>query len=258
MYTHKKLLRRPRPYIDESLIGYIVRLADTNYYPSPNYILRISQLRATGIYNNVFISQVDDFSLLSHITEVEESILWTMAFSWRNSSSSTYAFTSLVKAFGENISTALLNKTGGRFCPICWQHKAYYSKVCHLSRVTVCPFHKCFLIDTCSSCNNKIKFFRTSFFKCQCGFDLRNCQINIANVKEFSLSFHIYKLCQVPEIESIDYNKQIQDIETVNSHNLDNSSAHNDDLFEGLIAKEPTVRNDIFFPLLGLEKLLNL
>lgn len=257
MCSNKKLLRRPRPYIDESLIGYIARLADTNYYPSPNYILKISQLRVTGIYSNIFISKIDNLCILSQITEVEASILWAMAFSSTNSCSSAYIFTSVVKAFGENISTSLFNKTGARFCPICWQTKAYYSQVWHLSRVTVCPFHKCFLIDTCYNCNNKIKFLRPRLFKCQCGFDFRDSQINIANIEEFALSFQIYKLCQVPEIESINYNSQIQDLEAAKSNKLNNLSDYNYDLFEGLIAKKPRVRNDTFFPLLGLEKLLN-
>ena len=40
------LLRTPAPYEDESLAGYILRLADSNYYESPNWILQLARLKA--------------------------------------------------------------------------------------------------------------------------------------------------------------------------------------------------------------------
>ena len=38
------LLRTPPPYEDESLGGYLIRLAQSNYYDSPNWILRLAGL----------------------------------------------------------------------------------------------------------------------------------------------------------------------------------------------------------------------
>ena len=38
------LLRTPPPYEDESLAGYLIRLAQSNYYSSPNWILRLAGL----------------------------------------------------------------------------------------------------------------------------------------------------------------------------------------------------------------------
>ncbi len=39
------LLRTPPPYEDESLAGYIIRLNESNYYDSPNWILQLAGLR---------------------------------------------------------------------------------------------------------------------------------------------------------------------------------------------------------------------
>ena len=41
------LLRTPPPYEDESLAGYLIRLAQSNYYPSPNWILRLAGLQVS-------------------------------------------------------------------------------------------------------------------------------------------------------------------------------------------------------------------
>lgn len=38
------LLRTPTPYEDESLAGYLIRLSESNYYYSSNWILQLAGL----------------------------------------------------------------------------------------------------------------------------------------------------------------------------------------------------------------------
>ncbi|MGK7898620.1 MAG: hypothetical protein AB4372_34650, partial [Xenococcus sp. (in: cyanobacteria)] len=38
------LLRRPRPYIDEDLAGYILRLSQINRYSSPQWIYNLAEI----------------------------------------------------------------------------------------------------------------------------------------------------------------------------------------------------------------------
>lgn len=257
MSTDNKLLRRPRPYSDESLVGYIVRLADSNYYSSAKYILKFSRLRNTARDSNIFFPQFDNLSVLSYITEVSETSLWSMAFISVNPCKREFIYASVVQAFREKILTTLLHKPGPRLCPVCWKSSPYYRQVWHLSSVTACPFHKCLLIDTCDDCHEPIKFFRSSLLRCKCGFDLRDCEVKNINAEQFALSHQIYKLCQVPNIDSIDYSRELNYLENLENQNDNQPSNYNYELFEGLIAQDTIIPNQIFFPFLGLEQSLN-
>jgi hypothetical protein len=71
------LLRTPTPYEDESLAGYILRLANKNYYESPNWILQLAGLKAQqGIY---IYEQPSSRSCLSQLIRVEDKQLFLMA-----------------------------------------------------------------------------------------------------------------------------------------------------------------------------------
>ncbi|MGQ4646635.1 TniQ family protein [Lyngbya aestuarii] len=135
----RRLLRRPRPYPDESLGGYIIRLTETNYYSSPKWIFQMSGLRARGIYGNVFNREKDDLSRLSNISDVEADILWSMAFP-----ANTLIYPKAVKqvkVFGNIVPTDALNRQQIQLCPICLQEKPYYRFFWELSVVSACPLH---------------------------------------------------------------------------------------------------------------------
>ncbi|MEH1793648.1 TniQ family protein [Nostoc sp.] len=256
MYTDNKLLRRPHPYADESLVGYIARLADSNYYSSPDYILKVSALTKTERYANIFYPQFDSLCLLSHITGVSEKTLWSMAFSSVALGKTKFFYATIVQAFGENIPVRFLRKQGPRLCPVCLQLSPYYRQVWHLHSVTGCPFHKCFLIEKCPNCHQSIQFFRAKLLKCKCGFDLRNSSITTISAEQYALSYQISLLCQVPEIDLVNYTDDIQYLENLKASDRDNLSGSYYDLFEGLIAKDTIISDYVFFPLLELHTLL--
>ncbi|MBO3461553.1 TniQ family protein [Aetokthonos hydrillicola Thurmond2011] len=200
MYASRRLIRRPRPYPDESLAGYIVRLTESNYYSLSCWIFQMSGLKKRGVYANVFRSETDDLSQLSFRSDVEESILWSMAFPSLNPWSSIYE--DRVRVFGSILPTYTLTKSRVRLCPVCLQSKAYYRRIWDLSFVTSCPFHHCLLIDKCPICHQEIKWFQTSLVKCKCGQDWRDCQPQFVLSDQTALSLHIYKLCHIPGSES--------------------------------------------------------
>ncbi len=195
MELGRKLLRRPRPYADETLAGYIIRLTEANYYSSPHWILQMSGLRSRGIYANVFNKDKDDLSGLSHICEVEESRLWSMAFPVINLSKIRSLNT--VEGFEQVISTIALTNNQAKVCPICLKESPYSRQIWDLSVVTACPFHDCLLIHRCPECQLQIKGSRPSVAKCQCQFDWRKFQPRIFKSERIDLSRHIYKLCQI-------------------------------------------------------------
>ncbi|KYC34796.1 hypothetical protein WA1_49620 [Scytonema hofmannii PCC 7110] len=207
MSNTQKLLRRPRPYPDESLAGYIIRLTENNYYHHPKLIFQISGLKTRGVYANVFIPEQDNLSLLSLLCETEENVLWSMTFpSVKYGQIKTE---NTIRVFGNVVSITSLSKSHVKLCPLCLQSEPYYRLIWDLLVVTVCPFHQCLLIDKCPYCYQDIKWSIPSVVQCTCGFDWREYSPKPLQSEQVALSLHIYKLCQIPGCDSIDNSKYL-------------------------------------------------
>lgn len=191
----RRLLRRPRPYGDESLVGYIIRLTEANYYSSPQWIFQMAGLRARGVYANVFNREKDDLSRLSNISDVEADVLWSMAFPVNPFSYPKVV--KQVKVLGNVVPSDALNRQQIQLCPICLQEKPYYRFFWELSVVSVCPFHHCLLIDRCPQCQELIGWSRPKVAICSCQFDWRSFRPQVVESEQSTLSSHIYELCHL-------------------------------------------------------------
>lgn len=196
----RRLLKRPRPYPDESLAGYIIRLSEANHYASPKLIFQVSGLRARGIYANIFYQEKDDLSRLSNLCDVEKNTLWLMAFPgfiFRQAKVVKQA-----KVFSDVVPTDALNRNRVQLCPICLQEKPYYRSIWELSIVSACPLHHCVLINRCPQCQLPIQWSRPSIVLCSCQFDWRSFQPEVLENEQIALSRHIYKLCALSILPS--------------------------------------------------------
>ena len=200
MYIAKKLLRRPCPFKDESLAGYIIRLAQSNYYPSPNWIFNMSSLKKRGTYANVFYPDKDDLQILSLISEIEEDILWSMAWTYKKQSNNIFVNT--VKIFGYFVPIQSISKQKMKLCPICLRSAPYCRSVCDLSFITTCPLHYCLLIDCCPQCGKKIGYSRPGVTICKCEFDWRNYEPETLSEEQVLLSKYVYQLCRIADFDS--------------------------------------------------------
>lgn len=207
MYIHKQLLRRPRPEKDESLAGYIIRLTESNYYPSPNWIFHLSSLNKRGIYPNVFYPNKDDFQKLSLLSEIEEETLWSMA--WTSNQQGHNTKTNTVKIFGVLVPIKTLSIRKAKLCVVCLRSAPYCRAIWDLSLISACPLHHCLLINSCPQCSKEIKWLRAKVSICECGFDWRNYKPEKLSGEKVYLSKHIYELCCIPDhkIEKINYDK---------------------------------------------------
>lgn len=205
MYAHKKFLCRPRPYPLESLASYIIRLAESNYYSSSGWIFRFSNLQSRIIHANVFNKEKDDLSLLSFISDVEESILWSMTFSAISLISSGHVIS--VDAFDSIISKKALHKNYTNLCPICLQHQPYYLLIWDFSFIHICPIHNCLLINKCQICHEKIKIYRASITLCKCSQSFCDSQPIFFKSESVNLALHVYKLCKMIKSEPEDTEK---------------------------------------------------
>jgi hypothetical protein len=62
------LLRRPRPYVDEDLAGYILRLCQINRYSSPQWIYNLAEIPHYAANGNFFDRTTRDLSQLAQLS----------------------------------------------------------------------------------------------------------------------------------------------------------------------------------------------
>ncbi len=176
----KTLLRTPIPYEDESLASYIIRLAERNYYQSPNWILNLAGLKVNrGIY--LCVNPLEP-SRLSQLTGVDDNQLCLMA-------SLNYQ-----TAYELNNQHYRIYKYGIKLCPLCLKELNYSRMIWDWDIVKACASHQCKLIYKCPSCQKKIKWSRPGVSQCKCGFDFRCFIPEKADVHEIKQSIYLHQL----------------------------------------------------------------
>lgn len=157
-----RLLRTPPPKKDESLVGYIIRLTEANGYDYPKWILQNAGWKIdlnNGGWIRIINSYVkyDKFYEISGRTSIEEKqIIKNIAF---------YPDFIILNRF--------LYCESSKFCPACLREADYYRKNWDYYFINICPKHRIYLVDLCPSCNQKIKWNRSSVSTCSCGYDIK-------------------------------------------------------------------------------------
>ena len=185
------LLRRPRPYADEDLAGYILRLSQVNCYSSPQWIYNLAEIPQYAANGNFCDRSTQDFSKLAQLLSVEESTLWKMAF--REHKSSKVA---RVNFFDRSLPTYNLSKLKAKVCPCCLAEKSYCRKIWNLIPLTVCPIHHCLLVDICPQCDRPIRWDRNSVNECKyCELDWRDIKSEILELPQTIPSHLLFTAC---------------------------------------------------------------
>ena len=185
------LLRRPRPYQDEDLAGYILRLSQVNRYSSPQWIYNLAEIPQYAANGNFCDRTTQDFAKLARLLSIEESTLWKMAF--REYKSNKVA---RVKFFGRSLPTYNLSKLRAKVCPCCLKEKSYCRKIWNLIPLTVCPVHHCLLVDICPQCDRPIRWDRSAVNECKyCELDWRDIRSEILELSKTIPSHLLFAAC---------------------------------------------------------------
>jgi TniQ len=174
------LLRTPSPYQDESLAGYLIRLNESNYYSSPNWILQLAGLhinRRIPLGNNL-----DQPSKLSQLIQVKDEQIRLMA--------------SLPDQLGGDVNSRqyTIFNYARKLCPYCLIESAYCRKIWDWDLVTACSLHKCVLMTQCPGCQKNIQWSRPAVARCRCGFDFRTGQAQTATFHQVNLCAYLFSL----------------------------------------------------------------
>ena len=192
----RKFLRHPLPHPDESISGYLIRLAESNGYRRCDAwsLFGLDGERLNGKSETLaYIYGCGDYSVLSRRTGFGGEQLKSLAYKPVQPGSQWLAGT--YELFGHELSNRILRYKISSLCPQCLTEKSYQRKIWDLLPLTACPLHKCLLLDCCPDCGKPIAYRRDLVCFCPCGYDFRNTSTTLLPDEEIRLARRIYELC---------------------------------------------------------------
>jgi hypothetical protein len=169
-----RLLYKPEPYADESLRGYLIRLAEKNGYKLI-WLYKLAKLfKPSGYILNLHLIKEPsyNFDLLAQVTEMQVHRLTEMTL-----------FNDFV--LENNINSKEINTvyqlgvygTQIQVCPVCIQENGYFRKVWDITLYTCCHIHKCLMVNICSQCQRNLSPFRLNIRECRCGKEIKQQKV---------------------------------------------------------------------------------
>lgn len=137
---------------DESVGGYILRLAENNFLSSPSRLLQPASIRLKAAYRPGELKSLAAFHELD-----EEALLGKTAFD------------SLASSLPDGY---FARKSAIPVCPACLADNPYVRQAWHHELITVCATHRSELIDQCPACQAPLDLSRSMVSYCKCGFCL--------------------------------------------------------------------------------------
>jgi hypothetical protein len=155
---------RVTPEADESLVGFLVRLAERNRIENPLWLGRTVGISFATL--DVAATKMFDLGSLSEASGVAQPTLARMAY-WPCEGNRKVSF------LGNALGREMVSLQHRRVCPQCLAASAHHRAAWDVSIVTVCPVHGVRLVDRCTDCGGRLGWSRGSVARCRCGADLR-------------------------------------------------------------------------------------
>ncbi|SDR27803.1 TniQ protein [Paraburkholderia fungorum] len=159
------LVRTPFHKPNESLIGYALRLSETNGYETPWHILRLARIEQSTMTNAAF-----PVAKLALILGRNPDQLRNIAY-MSNSGGQSH-FEILGHHLGDGLGASPLRLQRPAICPECVSNRGYIEAFFDLSLAVACPLHGRELLSKCERCGNRLSHFRPGLLICRCGASL--------------------------------------------------------------------------------------
>ncbi len=164
------LLHRPQPFPDESLSGYLLRVAELNGFATAKWISELASLRRKFAIVRQDMRPMAEL-LGIDVAELERRCYWPT--NWAGDRQ-MHLF------FGLPIPVRALNLLRPRICPDCLKASPHIRQSWDLALTAVCPEHRCVLLDACPECGSALSWNRSAVCQCHhCGYDLRDAAIPV-------------------------------------------------------------------------------
>lgn len=175
------LLFKILPYPDESLTGFLMRLASANFLKSPAAILSYVSARP----QSPTLSRPLHFARLARLARLTLTELDTLS----GMHTRTIDGEPMIQFAGGLIAKRRFYKPRNpAVCPDCLRAAGYFRDVWSLTYYTACPWHGNRLVAHCPNCNKPVFWLRSSTLCCSCGQDWRHVQPAVAHPAELWLA----------------------------------------------------------------------
>lgn len=188
-----RLLVRGSPHVDESLMGYVLRLTEANGYETPSWILKMAELEYRQLHHScAFVFKHGaGLKVLAEVAGVGGAELERLTHPRQRDSS-------LCRFFGQPVMQYAVRPAHPKLCQACLSESPFCRRVWELSLVTACPRHGCLLIDECPKCGRRLSWVRERVSVCPCKFDWRKSVATPVDDAQLSLTRHVHRLCGLP------------------------------------------------------------
>jgi hypothetical protein len=183
---------RPVPEPDESLPGYILRLADANRCSSP--CLFADRDLAAAKLNGRFVSRAFA-EATAEVAGLERDCLVDRAYTGLSESGRT-------TFYGVELANSQICAARPKVCPECLLDRPILQAAWDLTLWVVCPHHGCYLINSCQFCGSALTWDRSDVILChQCGSPFTSADRQRADKSAVELSLCMATL--VPAIRKL-------------------------------------------------------
>lgn len=191
----KKVLILKKPKDDESLTGYLIRLAEANFYPSRTWLLQAAGLVDQGFTSEYTMAEFrpTDLAPLAELTGVDTDVLEQMQHSPAHSPPPK----GRLLMYGFDLPKHLVRNRIAKVCTACLREAGYVRRLWALAPLTACPIHRLLLLDRCPKCAERLIATRKRVSFCGCGLDWRTLAGESVDESEMCVSRHIHRLCGV-------------------------------------------------------------
>jgi len=181
-------LVRPRPKADESILGYILRLAEENGHPEPSVILKAGGV-IQGIRDPRHLAAILKLEPLARRSGVDPEILARLLHTPAGAGDKE------ILVFGQPIAEHLVRMGPCRVCPPCLREALYIRRIWDVTLVCCCPTHGTLLLNACPGCGQPLSVYRKGVATCRCGANLLDVDLPPASDEAVALAGRIHSLC---------------------------------------------------------------
>ena len=173
----------PLPFPEESIFGWILRLADANAVDSPWNIFQVVGLTQTEMQSPSL-----DSSKLWRLASDDPDLLSSFGYKDLKKDGGYFQFR------GQPVAASDLAPLKPKICPDCILENGYASAHWDLAMTTCCHIHGRRLIHTCPCCDREISYFRPAPLVCRCGGSLDSTLGGFVSAEEVALNALIYSV----------------------------------------------------------------
>lgn len=181
----RTLIYHPRPFDDEGLQGFMLRISEGNYLPNSRYLWEGNQSSLETLAAYLGLYDADPLKTLQQQLNNQGRLP-----AW--------------------------NRSSGRACPVCLLQHSYWRQYWELSMASCCPHHGLVLQEICHGCGAPINWQRGSLMHCSCGRGYSRLIEEKASAEEIRVNQLLYDSLN----RQTSFNKDINQLNLSQLHRL--------------------------------------